>query len=123
MNERVKTILQQMLEDTEDVIAFTKEAGSFNIFAHDIKIRKAVIMSLLNIGELANQLPSEYKAVHSNIPWKNMIGMRNYAAHGYHTLNLHAVWATTQTSVPMLLAFLKSQLHSDIKNKDSGKDK
>jgi len=111
MNERVESILEKMLEDAEDVIAFTKEAGSFEIFTQDIKTRKAVIMSLLNIGELASKLPSEYKAVHSSIPWKSMIGMRNYAAHGYHTMTLRTVWATTQTSVPMLIAFLKSQLH------------
>jgi uncharacterized protein with HEPN domain len=119
MNERVETILQHMLEDAGDAIAFAKEVGSFEIFSQDMKTRKAVIMSLLNIGELASQLSSEYKASHSEIPWKNMIGMRNYAAHGYHTMNLDTVWATTQTALPMLLTFLKTQLHLDIQNEDN----
>lgn len=112
MNERVESILEHMLEDAEDIIMFAEEAGSLEAFSKDVKTRKAIIMSLLNIGELANQLPTEYKTNHAEIQWKNMIGMRNYAAHGYHTMSLDTVWATTQTSVPKLLNFLKSQLNA-----------
>jgi uncharacterized protein with HEPN domain len=109
MNERVESILEHMLEDAEDVISFANEVSTLETFTKDVKTRKAIVMSLLNIGELANQLPHEYKNVHSDIPWKSMIGMRNFAAHGYHTMSLETIWATTQTSVPVLLEFLKSQ--------------
>jgi len=111
MNERVESILKKMLEDAEDVITLMKEVDSIDTLSQDMRTRKAVIMSLLNIGELTNRLSSEYRAAHTNIPWKSMIGMRNYAAHGYHTMNLDTVWKTTQTSIPMLIKFLKSQLH------------
>jgi uncharacterized protein with HEPN domain len=109
MNERVENILEHMLEDAQDVVALVEEAGSFEVFAQDMKLRKAVVMSLLNIGELASQLPFEYKSAHPEIPWKRMVGMRNFAAHRYHTMNLSTVWTTAQTSVPALLTFLKSQ--------------
>ena len=113
MNERVRTILEHMLEDAQDVVTFASDSGSYDAFANDAKTRKAIVMSLLNIGELASQLPSEYKAVHPQIPWKNMIGMRNFAAHGYHMMSLRTVWETTQTPVPELLAFLQSQMSLD----------
>ena len=114
MNERVELILEKMLEDAEDVIVLMKQVDSIDTLSQDMKTRKAVIMSLLNIGELASRLSSEYRAAHASIPWKSMIGMRNYAAHGYHAMNLDTVWETTQTSVPILITFLKSQLHSDM---------
>ena len=110
MNERVKSILEHMLEDAQDAVTFANELGSLDKLVKDVKTRKAIVMSLLNIGELVNQLPSEYKVANSEIPWKNIIGMRNYAAHGYHTMNYETIWATTQSSVPVLLAFLISQL-------------
>ena len=110
MNERIEMILEHMLEDAQDIIAFAKEAGSFEVFSKDMKTRKAVVMSLLNIGELANHLPHDYIVAYPEIPWKRMIGMRNFAAHGYHNMSLDIIWETTQIFVPELLAFLKTQL-------------
>ena len=118
MNERVESILEHMLEDAEDVVDFIKGTESYESFSQNKMQQKATVMSLLNIGELASQLPTEYKVAHSEIPWKNMIGMRNYAAHGYHAMSLDTIWATTQTSIPVLLTFLKSQLTSDAQNDD-----
>ena len=110
MNERIEAILEHMLEDAQDVVMFAEKAGSFDAFIRDKMLRKAIIMSLLNIGELANHLPVEYTNVHSEIQWKRMVGMRNFAAHGYHTMNLGTVWKTAQTSIPALLNFLQTQL-------------
>ena len=102
-----------MLEDALDVISFCGKAGSFESFSQDVLIRKATIMSLLNIGELTTHLPAEFKDTHPEIPWKRMTGMRNFAAHGYHTMNLNTVWETAQTSIPMLLSFLQTQISED----------
>jgi uncharacterized protein with HEPN domain len=118
MNERVESILEHMLEDAQDVVAFADEVGSFEVFSKDVKTRKAIVMSLLNIGELANQLPKDFTNAHLDIPWKKMVGMRNVAAHGYHILHLDMVWDTTQTTVPELLLFLESILHDDVGNGD-----
>jgi len=113
MNEKTETILEHMLEDAKDVVAFCEKARSFEDFCQDAMIRKATVMSLLNIGELTSHLPEEYKNAHPEIPWKSMTGMRNFAAHGYHTMNLDTVWNTAQVSVPVLLEFLSTQV-SDI---------
>ena len=110
MNERVETILEHMTEDAKDIIAFTLKAGSFESFCQDTMVRKAIIMSLLNIGELAKHLPDEFTNAHSEIPWRSIIGMRNLTAHGYHIMNLSVVWDTATTSVPELLVFLQNEL-------------
>ena len=110
MNERIRGILEHMLEDTQDVVSFTERVGSYESFCKDTMVRKAVVMSLLNIGELANHLPAEYTETHTEMPWKRMIGMRNLAAHGYHTMSLNIIWDTTQIFIPELLKFLQTQL-------------
>ena len=58
MNDRIKSILEHMLEDSQDIVTLINETDSFETFCRDMKTRKAVIMSLLNIGELANQSPN-----------------------------------------------------------------
>ena len=110
MNTRVKTILEHMLEDANDAISFADEIGSLENFARDAKTRKAVIMSLLNIGELANHLPSEFTQNYDKLPWRDMVGMRNLAAHGYHVMNIDIVWGTVKNSLPPLAEFLAEQL-------------
>jgi len=119
MNERVEAILEHMLEDAEDVVLFAGEVGTLENFSQDIKTRKAIIMSLLNIGELSNQLPQDYKTANPEIPWKKMVGMRNIAAHRYKALHFDILWDTTQTTVPELLTFLKSQLQSKTHEKET----
>jgi len=74
-------------------------------FLADRKTQQAVILNILVIGEAATKLATEYPdfvAVHPEIPWKAMRGMRNRMAHGYFEINLEIVWATIQNSFPEL---------------------
>jgi uncharacterized protein with HEPN domain len=119
MSARVKSLLEHMLEDAQDITTFYKEAGSFEAFSCDVKTQKAIVMSLLNIGELANHLPEQYREANPGIPWRRMIGMRNLAAHGYHTMSLNIIWETAQVFIPELVGFLKSQL-PEVENPPSG---
>jgi len=99
-----------MLEDAQDAIKFASEAGSVDVFSSNKMIYKAVVMSILNIGELTKHLPQEFKAKHNEIPWKNISGMRDIAAHGYHTMNHKIIWDVANNYLPSLAAFLQSEL-------------
>ncbi len=107
MNERVKSILEHMLEDAKDIVTFSQTAGSLKELRKNSLIKKGIVMSLLNIGELANKLPGEFTDEHSQISWRSMVGMRNFSAHGYHIMNLEIVWDTAQTSIPELIDFIE----------------
>jgi uncharacterized protein with HEPN domain len=113
MDDRLRTILEHMLEDANDAVKVVNIAESVEAFYGNMMWRKTVIMSLLSIGELASHLPKEFSSAHSDIPWRQMIGMRNYAAHGYRILNIDTVWETVTTSIPELIVFLESQLNQE----------
>lgn len=83
MSERIRSILEHMLEDAKDIIVFSKAVSTLEELRKNTLIKKGVVMSLLNIGELANKLSSEFTDEHPQIPWRSMVGMRNFAAHGY----------------------------------------
>ena len=110
MNTRVRSILEHMLEDSQDAINFANEAGNIDVFSSNKMICKAVVMSILNIGELTKHLPQDYKVAHNEIPWKNISGMRDIAAHGYHTMNHKIIWDVVINYLPNLEKFLQDQL-------------
>ena len=110
MNSKVRNILEHMLEDATDAINFANEAGSIKVFSSSKMTYKAVVMSILNIGELTKHLPHEYKSAHNDIPWKNISGMRDIAAHGYHTMNNKIIWDVVKNYLPNLVIFLQGQL-------------
>ena len=65
MNSRVRSVLEHMLEDAQDAVKFANEAGCIDIFFSDKMIYKAIVMPILNFGELTKHLPQEYKYVHA----------------------------------------------------------
>lgn len=75
-------------------------------FLSDLRTQKAVIMSLVIMGEAATKIMdrhAEFVRQHPEVPWRSMRGMRNRIAHGYFDLNLDLVWETVQTALPELL--------------------
>lgn len=110
MSSRVRAILEHMLDDALDAIRFADEIGSAEAFSANRLYRKAVIMSILNIGELTKQLPLEFKLEHSEVPWRKIAGMRDIAAHGYHIMDDDIIWDVVTHSIPQLACFLEEQL-------------
>lgn len=55
------------------------------------------------IGEAANSLSEDFRAQHANVPWRDIIGLRNVLAHHYHRVDPSQVWAIAATEVPSLV--------------------
>ena len=65
-------------------------------------IQSAVIRELEIIGEAAKNISDEYRNLHSDIPWKDIAGMRDKLIHGYFGVDLGLVWDTVQVKIPKL---------------------
>jgi uncharacterized protein with HEPN domain len=100
--------LQHIREAAQDACGFTQDLTKEDFFA-DKRTQRAVVMSLMIVGEAAtkvvDQFP-EFAASHPAVPWRSMRGMRNRIAHGYFDINLEVVWETVRTALPELLAQL-----------------
>ena len=105
-------ILLQILEDIIDIKNFTKDLD-FNAFIASTLERKAVCMSLINIGELAKALSTDFKAKNNIIQWKNISGLRDITAHKYHTLNLDIIWSVVKSDIPVLESFVNENLNKE----------
>lgn len=68
----------------------------------DKKTRAAVIRELEVIGEATNRLPEAFRAQHPDIPWRDMIDMRNALSHGYDLIRDDILWHTIQHDLDSL---------------------
>ena len=96
-------IIKRIIEHIENVYDAQKRFGNeYIIFASDKDYFNSVCMSLLQIGELAHHLTTEFTSAHAGIPWKNIIGLRNVVVHGYGQLDKETIWSTLTDDLPDL---------------------
>jgi len=119
MNIRTRNILEHIQEDAQDAMKFASELESADALASNRLYRKAIVMSILNIGELTKHLPEDFKSENSDIPWKQITGMRDIAAHGYGEMDDDIIWDVVKHSIPELAAFIDKQLSTTDTDVDS----
>ena len=66
------------------------------------------------IGEAAARLTDETRADHPEIPWSNMIGMRNRLVHGYFDVDLDVVWNTVDRNLSPLIVILDTWIAASL---------
>ena len=106
--ERNDSIRLKILEEIADIEAFT-EGKQADELTEDRMWQKAVVMSLINIGELSKALTEDYQATMPQIPWKAIRGFRNIAAHQYGIIDFYDVYKTIIEDIPKLKAALESK--------------
>lgn len=90
-----------------DVLAQIADAGS-EVFVEDTRSQWAVEMGLIRIGEAVNRFPPEVREAYPEQPWREIVAMRNLAAHQYDDLDPRRVWRTLTGSVPEMRDYLVS---------------
>lgn len=88
-----------------DVIAQIVAQGEQR-FLHDVQAQWASEMGLIRIGEAVAKIPAPVRERFDGQPWRQIIVMRNFAAHQYGDLDTRRLWRTLTRDVPRLRAYL-----------------
>jgi uncharacterized protein with HEPN domain len=104
---RDKESLLDIVEAIEKILAYTKGIR-FEEFQIDDEKQDAVLRRILVIGEATKRLSPEFKTRHSQIPWKDIAGMRDIVVHDYNRIDLETIWDVVQNDLPELIKFLNS---------------
>jgi uncharacterized protein with HEPN domain len=75
-------------------------------FVADVRTQWAAEMGLIRIGEAVNRIPGVVLERFPHQPWREIVAMRNLAAHQYDDLDPRRVWRTITRDVPALRTYL-----------------
>lgn len=105
-SERDLAYLLDILIASRKALEFIKEL-SYSEFLKSELHQSAIIRPLEIVGEAASKISEDMKSLHPEIPWGEMIGMRNRLIHEYFDVNLATVWDTVQHDLPRLIALIE----------------
>ena len=62
------------------------------------------------IGEAARGLTEELRQAYPEVPWRQMVAMRNVLIHGYFDIDVDLVWSVAENDLPKLAAQVRAIL-------------
>jgi uncharacterized protein with HEPN domain len=75
----------------------------------------AVVRNIEVIGEASKHLSAGFKEEHTDIPWKDMVKMRNKVTHFYFGISYDIVWKVVKRDINMLEEKLKALTETEKK--------
>ena len=86
---------------------------SLESFSDDPKTQSAVILQILILGEASKRLSAEFRNQYPEIPWSQIMRMRDRLIHHYESMDPGEVWQAAKEDIPVLLAFLDRVLKTE----------
>lgn len=96
------TRLNHMRDAAREILEFMREQSRDSL-ASNRMLQMAVIKELEIIGEAANNISAECQRKYSQLPWRQMIGMRNRLVHVYFGIDVDIIWQTVQDNLVPLI--------------------
>jgi len=106
-DDRQKLI--DILEAARQAAKFAEDL-SFDEFVESELHQNAILHSIGIVGEAAARLSDVAKIKYSEIPWTEIVGIRNRIVHGYFDIDLMVVFTTVEQDIPKLISKLEKIL-------------
>lgn len=90
--------LADILEAIERIAKYASQGRE--TFLTDELVQNWVINHIQIIGEAARALSAGFKEKHPELPWSEIVGMRNILVHDYFGINLDEVWNVVERDLP-----------------------
>lgn len=103
-----RILLGDLLEAITRIERYVAEGRSR--FDADELVQTWVVHHLQIIGEAARKLSPEARDRAPDLPWPQIIAMRNILVHDYFGVNLDTVWSTVESDLPILKSRVQALL-------------
>ncbi|QQS61150.1 MAG: DUF86 domain-containing protein [Candidatus Moraniibacteriota bacterium] len=109
--DRNKLHLYDILQAIEKVERYLNNVD-FVHYSQDEILTDAIARQLGIMGEATNRLSQEFREKYpEQIPYKSMIGMRNFLVHDYAKVDRKILWETAKKDLPNLKKSVSSLLN------------
>lgn len=112
MEHRDKIILEKVISEIEIAGKIIGNCSLLEFLSDELR-KRAACMTVINIGELVKNLPADFRMAYPAVPWKEIAGFRDIAAHKYQTLRMEDVFETITVDFPALYQNLKDILEQE----------
>lgn len=103
--------LKHMLDSAKAILSFAKGKRRASL-DKDRLLLSAVLRELEVIGEAANRISEKTKKRFPDLPWKELVGMRNRLIHAYFDVDHDIIWKTVREYLPSFQKQLEQAVDS-----------
>jgi uncharacterized protein with HEPN domain len=106
MNSRDRVALRHMLDHAREAVELAR--GKSRADLDTCRILNLALVRLIEIvGEAAARVSADVKRNHPEVPWLQIIGMRNRLIHGYDSVDFDILWQIVDRDLPELITQLQ----------------
>lgn len=102
--------LRHMLNAAEKAQAFMQDRSREDLDS-DPMLLLAVVKTIEIVGEAAARVTKERQTAIPEIPWPQIVSMRNRLIHAYFDINTQVVWKTVIEDLPPLIQQLQAAIY------------
>jgi len=101
--------LAKVVDTTAELAVIVQEGRV--AFMYSRRSRHAACYGLIIVGEAVKRdFMDSFTALHPEIPWRSVAGLRNRLSNEYDRGNVDLVWATLERDVPVLSGVVRGEL-------------
>lgn len=101
--------LRHMLEHAREAVEICRRRCRSDLDA-DRLLNLALVRLIEVVGEAASKVSGDVREGNPDIPWREIVAMRNRIIHGYDAVDFDILWAVIQQDLPDLIPRLERLL-------------
>ena len=107
-----KFLFEDILECTVKIDEYLNDLD-YTDFVKNSMLIDAIVRNIEIIGEASARVPDTVQNKFSDIPWKQLRGIRNRIIHEYFGVDLNIIWHIVKNDIPLLKKQVNKALESN----------
>jgi len=104
--------LRHMLDHAREAVELAQGKTREDLDA-DRLLNLALVRLLEIVGEAAGRVAQEVRARHTEVPWPQIVSLRNRLIHGYDSVDFDILWQIVTADLPPLITALEVIIASE----------
>ena len=80
----------------------------------DRQLNLSLVRLLEIVGEAANRFPAGKRKLFADVPWPEIISLRNRLIHGYDQVDFDILWKIVEGDLPSLIEALRKHVQEKV---------